>query len=104
LQIFLGSLNYVKPFYKGYPEAIFVLQHMLKKSPPPWTTTMTKKIKRIKEKVKKLPSLTLPSEQGLYIIEIDASNHAWGGVLIEKIEGREDICGYASRSFTGVRN
>jgi hypothetical protein len=30
----------------------------------------------------------LLSEEGQYIIETDASNDAWGGVLVEKIEGK----------------
>jgi hypothetical protein len=84
LQRFLGCLNYVRPFYKGQVEDIFILQHILKKSPPPWTTAMTEAVKRIKTKVKTLPALTLPSEQGQYIIETDASSHAWGGVLLKR--------------------
>ena len=33
------------------------------------------------------------------VIEIDASNKAWGGILIEKHGDKEEICGYASRAF-----
>jgi hypothetical protein len=88
LQRLLGCLNYVRPFYKGYVEDIIILQCRLKKSPPPWTTSTTEVVKRIKTKVKTLPALTLLSEQGQYIIETDASNDAWGGVLVEKIEGK----------------
>jgi hypothetical protein len=58
---------------------------------------MTEAVKRIKTKFKTFPSLTLPSEQGQYIIETDASSRAWGGVLIDMwIEGKENVCGYAS--------
>ena len=33
------------------------------------------------------------------VIEIYASNKAWGGILIEKHEDKEEICGYASGAF-----
>ena len=33
------------------------------------------------------------------IIETDASSHTWGGVLIEVINGKEQVCGYGSGSF-----
>ena len=36
------------------------------------------------------------------IIEIDASSSTWGGVLLESIEGKESVCGYASGSFKAV--
>ena len=33
------------------------------------------------------------------IIETNASSSAWGGVLLESINGKEHICGYGSGSF-----
>ena len=56
---------------------------------------MTNALKRIKEKVKQLPPLSLPQGSGQMVIETDASNKAWGGVLIEKHGYKEEICGYA---------
>ena len=60
---------------------------------------MTAAVKRIKEKVMKLPALTLPTGKGKLIIETDASAHTWGGVLLEAIDQKEYICGYGSGSF-----
>jgi len=60
---------------------------------------MSPTIKRIKEKVLSLPPLSLPTGEGDFIIETDASNIAWGGVLLEKIDGVEVICAYTSGSF-----
>ena len=60
---------------------------------------MTAAVKRIKEKVWLLPALTLPSGNGDLIIETDASAHTWGGVLIEALAQKENICGYGSGSF-----
>ena len=47
---------------------------------------MTTVVKRIKEKVMKLPALTLPSGKGNMIIETDASAYTWAGVLLEAID------------------
>jgi len=41
LQRFLGSLNYIRPFYRGQAEDIHLLQGRLKKSPVPWSEKMT---------------------------------------------------------------
>ena len=38
---------------------------------------MTDAAKKIKEKVKQLPPLSLPQGSGQMVIEIDASNKAW---------------------------
>ena len=36
------------------------------------------------------------------MIETYASQNAWGGVLLEELEGKEEICGYASDTFKGA--
>ena len=99
LQRFLGSLNYIRPFYKGQAADIFILQQRLKKNPPKWSATMFEAVEKIKKKVLDLPPLSLPTGTGSLIIETDASSQTWGGVLLEAIEGREFICGYGSGSF-----
>jgi hypothetical protein len=48
--------------------------------------------------VKKIPSLSLPSEEGSCIIEKYKSNGTWGGVLLEK-NVYEEVFSYASGSF-----
>ena len=63
---------------------------------------MTDAIKQIKEKVKQLPPLSLPQGSGQMVIETDASNKAWGDILIEKHCDQEEICGYASGAFKNV--
>ena len=85
LQRFLGSLNYIRPFYQGQATDIVLLQRRLRKSMPAWSREMTAAVKRIKEKVINLPALTLPTGKGNLIIETDASAHTWGGVLLEAI-------------------
>ena len=71
LQKFLGSLNYIRPFYRGQAEDIHILQQRSKKNPPQWNQQMTEAVKRIKGKVQELPSLTLPTGEGQLILETD---------------------------------
>ena len=63
---------------------------------------MSKAVKKIKERVQKLPSLSLPTGNGQLIIETDASSSTWGGVLLETVNGKENVCGYGSGAFRGA--
>lgn len=91
LQRFLGSLHYTRPFQKGQAKDIHTLEKRLKKNPPQWNQQMTEAIKRIKGKVQELPSLTLPIGEGQLILETNASDKAWGVVLLEKEDNKENI-------------
>jgi len=44
LQRFLGSLNYIRRFYKGQAQDLVVLQQRLKKLPIPWNQAMTQAV------------------------------------------------------------
>ena len=91
LQRFLGSLNYIRPFYKGQDNDIHVLQQRLKNKKPKWSDKMTLAIQSIKSKFQNLPVLSLPQGTGQLVIETDASTSTWGSVLIEVIEGKENL-------------
>jgi len=47
-----------------------------------------------------LPKLAIPEEGDQFIIEIDASDFYWGGILeVRKSGNKEYICRYANGSF-----
>ena len=77
LQRFLGSLNYIRPFYKGHVDDIHLLQQRLKKNTPQWNKYMTTALKKIKEKVKQIPPLSLPQGSGQMVIEIDSFDNKY---------------------------
>ena len=56
-------------------------------------------VQTIKTRVQNLPTLSLPQGTGQLVIETDTSSSTWGGVLIETIEGNENVCGYGSGSI-----
>ena len=59
LQMILGSLNYISPFYKDLAKDTAILYDRLKKSLSPWTKDHTKIVKKIKQKVSNLLCLSL---------------------------------------------
>ena len=81
LQRFLGSLNYISPFYKNLTQDTAILYDRLKKQPVPWTEEHTKIVQKIKEKVKTLPCLSLANPNWQKIVETDASDIGYGGIL-----------------------
>ncbi|KAG5587062.1 hypothetical protein H5410_047496 [Solanum commersonii] len=79
LQRFLGSLNYISPFYKNLSRDLAPLYDRLKKDhKKPWTNSLTDLVKTIKEIVKSLPCLTLANPAWPKIVETDASNMDYG--------------------------
>ena len=65
LQRFLGCVNYIVDYYKNLA---------------------TKAVKLVKSKVKKLPCLALVSPYSFKIVETDASDLGYGGILKQKFK------------------
>ncbi|KAK2973928.1 hypothetical protein RJ640_019443 [Escallonia rubra] len=87
LQRFLGSLNYIADFYQDLYKDTKVLYQRLQKNPQPWTIVHTQAIRRIKLRAKTLPCLCLPLPEAFKIVETDASDIGYGGILKQKVDG-----------------
>jgi len=96
LQRFLGCLNYVSSFYQDCASDRKVLNERTKDNPPPWTDIHTRAIQEIKAKVKSLPILYVADDQAPKIVESDASDIGWGGVLKQKVGKEEQVVQFAS--------
>uniref|UniRef100_A0A1S4D1I9 Reverse transcriptase/retrotransposon-derived protein RNase H-like domain-containing protein n=1 Tax=Nicotiana tabacum TaxID=4097 RepID=A0A1S4D1I9_TOBAC len=81
LQRFLGSLNYISPFIKDLAKDTALLYERLKKNPKAWTDSHTEVVKRFKQKVNNLPYLTLANPTWARVVETDASDIGYGGIL-----------------------
>ncbi|KAG7956032.1 hypothetical protein I3843_11G104300 [Carya illinoinensis] len=86
LQRFLGSLNYVAEFYQNMRKQCKPLFDRLHTNPPVWTDIHTNLIKQIKAYVKTLPCLGIPTPDSFKIVETDASDIGYGGILKQKFE------------------
>jgi hypothetical protein len=85
LQRFLGSLNYIAEFYQNLRHQCKPLFDRLQKNPPPWTKAHTAIVQLIKSHVKTLPCLGIPSPDSFKIVETDASELGYGGILKQKV-------------------
>ena len=99
LQMFLGCLNYVRDFIPNLNNIIKPLHDRLKKAHPSWTIEHTQAIRRVKTLVKELPCLYLPIPQAFKIVEIDASDLGYGGILKQRIDQKEQVIAYTSKHW-----
>ncbi|KAK0606560.1 hypothetical protein LWI29_000648 [Acer saccharum] len=98
VQQFLGIVNYVRDFIPHVSQYTLVLSTLLKKRPPPWDSSHTEAIVKLKEISQSPPALTIPSS-GQLILQTDASDIFWGAVLIEDRDSQRRYCGHASGKF-----
>ena len=85
LQRFLGSLNYVADFYKDTRKQCKPLFEWLQSNPPPWFDVQTSLVKQIKSHVKTLPCLGIPTINAFKIVETDASDIGYDGILKKRV-------------------
>nr|KAJ0216629.1 hypothetical protein LSAT_V11C300116250 [Lactuca sativa] len=101
LQRFLGVLTYAETYIEKLAAMRKPLQAKLKKDVIwNWSNADTDYIKKIKKVLINFPKLYLPNIEDSLIIETDASDEFWGGVLKAKNpKNEEQICRYTSGSF-----
>ncbi|KAK2975741.1 hypothetical protein RJ640_022747 [Escallonia rubra] len=103
LQRFLGSLNYIADFYQDLYKDTKVLYQRLQKNPQPWTIVHTQAIRRIKLRAKTLPCLCLPLPEAFKIVETDASDIGYGGILKQKVDGKEQLVRFTSGHWNNAQ-
>lgn len=91
LQRFLDCLNYVYDFIQNLIPICKPLYQRLKKNPNPWSDTHTQTIQKIKSLVKLIPCLNLINTKANLIVETDASNLGYEGILKECLDKTESI-------------
>ena len=88
LQRFLSCLNYVLDLVPHLRQLCAPLHRRLRKNLVPWTDEHIKIVRQIKEKVKSLPCLNVRNPLAFMIVEIDASDIGYGGILKQKLESQ----------------
>lgn len=68
----------------------------LKKNHPPWIDAHTKAIQNMKQKIKCIPCLSLPYPNTLKIVEMDAFELGYEGILKQNIDNKDKIIRYYS--------
>ncbi|RDX95013.1 Orf V, partial [Mucuna pruriens] len=85
LQRFLGCINYIANFIPNIMTECVPLYKRLRKNPLEWNEEMTKIVIKIKNLVKRLPCLGLPDPKANLIVEIDASDLGYEGILKQNL-------------------
>jgi len=96
LQRFLGCLNYVGKFVPYLNNIVKPLHDKMKKNPPPWSDIHTQTVKL---KVQSIKYLYLPILQAFKIIETDASDICYGGILKQRVHDQEYVIAYTSNHW-----
>ena len=66
-----------------------------------WSQDCQKAFDSLKEKLASPPVLAYPKDEGEYILDTDASNHAIGAVLSQIQNGEERVISFVSRALCG---
>ena len=79
------------------------LYKRLKKNPIPWTKEHTQIVQQVKARVKSLPCLSIPNPAAFMIVETDASDIGYGGILKQRLEShsREQLVRFHSGLWLG---
>jgi len=96
LQRFLGSLNYVLDYYPNISHLSKPLHDILKTNPISWSDLHTNLVKQIKKHVQTIPLPHLANPLAPEIVETDASDLGYGGILKQLQDNKEQILQYTS--------
>ena len=100
LQRFLELLNYIANFYKDLRKQCKPFFDRLQSNPPPWSDVHASLVKQIKSHVKTLPCLDIPTVNAFKIVQTDASNIGYGGILKQRVS--LDLTEQIVRFYSGV--
>jgi hypothetical protein len=96
LQRFLGSLNYVLDYYPNISRLAKPLHDRLKTNLIPWSDLHTDLVKQIKKQVQTITLLHLANPLAPKIVETDASDLGYGGILKQVQDNKVQILQYTS--------
>ena len=101
LQSFLGLLNNARPYIKNLTQLAGPLYSKTKNRRQKYFNKEDiKLVQKIKEFVKNLPTLHLPLDSEYKIIQTDASQTEWGGILLPLTNNLEEkLCRYCNGTF-----
>ena len=98
---FLGLGNYYQKFIKGYSEKMRPLTELTKKDVPfEWKEECERAFQFLKEALMGPEIMSLPKDEGLYILGSDASLDTIGAVLSQVQGDRERVIAYGSRTLS----
>ena len=97
---FLGLCSYYRKFVKNFSLLAAPLHELTRKEEAfVWTDDRQEAFERLKNNLVTGSILAMSTENGEFVLDVDASNWAAGAVLQQEQEGQLRVIGYASRTF-----
>ncbi len=99
LQLFLGFTNFYRRFIKGYSKVIKPMMQLTGNDPWKWGPAQQGAFKELKRLLAEEVVLAIPTEEGKFCIEADASEGAIGEVLSQEQDGKWCPVTFLSKSL-----
>ena len=101
LRSFLGLCSYYRRFIPGFADIAAPLNELQRKQVPfMWMWEQDEAFNRLKERLTSAPVLGMPTDEGTFYLDCDASNVGLGAVLSQKQGNSEVVIAYASRALS----
>ena len=106
IRSFLGLAGYYRRFIKNFANYSAPLTELTKTNVPfEWTKTQQQAFDALKSSLCNPPVLSYPTEEGMYVLDTDASNYGIGAVLsqVQGEDQEERVIAYASKTLQGAQ-
>ena len=101
IRSFLGLCGYYRRFIKGYAETAKPLHTLTEKGRPfVWTEQCQEAFEKLKKHLTEAPILAFPDFSKDFVLDTDASGNSIGAVLSQKIDGKERVICFGSRTLS----
>ena len=98
---FLGLCSYYRKFIQGFANVAAPLHALTQKNRKfEWTTACQQSFEELKRRLCSAPVLSLPRDEGCFILDTDASEHSIGAAIHQVQDGEEKVLAYASRLYS----
>ena len=98
VRAFLGLCGYYRRFVRDFAAVATPMTALTEKGRPfMWTPKCQEAFEELKARLVGSTILAMPRDEGLFILDTDASNWAIGAVLSQVQEGTERVIAYSSR-------
>jgi len=100
VRTFMGLSGYYRRFIKDFSVIAAPLYGLTRKDGEfKWTRECQEAFDELKRRLVSEPILALPSDEGTYVLDTDASDFGLGAVLSQRQDEQEKVIAYASRTL-----